>query len=350
MSELTNTGQTQDIDKERNKMDNKIESEILIPSSKLSKWKNSINLTNMAPLIALIILLILSAIASEHFLIPRNLTNVLRQVSYTGIIALGMTFVIIAGGIDLSVGSMLALVGVLVIMLLNYLGDGWMAVMAAISAAMVIGAFFGAINGWLTTKGKIASFVATLATMSIFRSFTLYISDAGEMVSQNSLYSEVGTGYFLALPVPVWVFLFLAIIGHVILRHTAFGRHICAVGSNPKVAAYSAINVSKVYFLSFVILGFTVGLSAVMLSSRLNSVSPGDAGLFYELDAIAAVVIGGTALSGGKGTLWGTVIGAIILGVINNMLNLLGISPYLQGAVKGLVILIAVLMQFKRAQ
>ena len=342
MSETTELGQ--------NKMTNKIANERAMQTSGLTRWIKSISLTSMAPLIALIVLLILSAMVSDHFLIPRNLTNVLRQVSYTGIIALGMTFLIIAGGIDLSVGSMLALVGVLVIMILNHFGDGWMAVMVAISAAMALGAFFGAVNGWLTTKGKITAFVATLATMSIFRSFTLYISDAGEMVSQNSLYSEVGTGYFLGLPVPVWVFLILAIIGHILLRHTAYGRHLCAVGSNPKVASYSAINVSKVYFLSFIILGFTVGISAVMLSSRLNSISPGDAGLFYELDAIAAVVIGGTALSGGKGTIWGTVIGAIILGIINNMLNLSGVSPYLQGAVKGFVILIAVLMQYKRSQ
>lgn len=307
-----------------------------------------VNLSTWAPLIALIILIVLSAIASEHFLNPRNITNVLRQVSYTGIIALGMTFVIIAGGIDLSVGSMVALIGVLVLMLLNYLGDSWLAVFVAISAAMVIGAFLGAINGLLTTKGKITAFVATLATMSIFRSLTLYISDAGEMVSTNSHYPDIGGGYFLAIPIPVWVFFALAIIGHILLRHTAFGRHVCAVGSNAKVATYSAINVTRVYFYTFVIVGFTVGLSAVMLSSRLNSISPGDAGLFYELDAIAAVVIGGTALTGGKGTLWGTVIGAIILGIINNMLNLIGVSPYLQGAVKGLVIIIAVLMQFKR--
>ncbi|WP_432467225.1 ABC transporter permease [Agarivorans sp. Z349TD_8] len=308
----------------------------------------TLSISNWAPLLALLILILLSALASEHFLIPRNLTNVLRQVSYTGIIALGMTFVIIAGGIDLSVGSMLALVGVLVIMLLNYLGDGWTSVVIVVVAAMAMGAAFGALNGWLTTKGKIAAFVSTLATMSIFRSLTLYISDAGEMVSQNSYYPDLGGGYWLGIPIPVWLFLSLALLGHVVLRHSAFGRHLCAVGSNPKVATYSAINVQGVYLLSFVIVGFTVGLSALMLSSRLNSVSPGDAGLFYELDAIAAVVIGGTSLSGGKGTLWGTVIGAIILGIINNMLNLLGVSPYLQGTVKGLVILIAVLMQFKR--
>lgn len=307
----------------------------------------TVNWSTYAPLIALVVLIIASATASEHFLNPRNLTNVLRQVSYTGIIALGMTFVIIAGGIDLSVGSMVALVGVLTIMLINFLGDGWFAVCLAISAAIAMGAFFGTINGLIISKGKVASFIATLATMSIYRSMTLYISDAGEVVSENAQYPDVGGGYFYSIPIPVWVFLVLAIFFHVLLKHTAFGRHVCAIGSNATVSAYSAIKVKWVYFLTFVIAGATVGISAVMLSSRLNSVSPGDAGLFYELDVIAAVVIGGTALSGGKGSIWGTVIGVIILGIINNMLNLLGVSPYLQGTVKGLVILVAVLAQFR---
>ena len=308
---------------------------------------SKIDLPKFAPLIALILLVIISAMLSEHFLNPRNLTNVLRQVSYTGIIALGTTFVIIAGGIDLSVGSMVALVGVLTVSLLNYIGgDGWGTIVLAMGAAVAMGAFFGAVNGVLITRGKIAAFVTTLATMSIYRSLTLYFSDAGEVVSTNSNYPSIGGGYFLSVPIPVWVFLILAIVLHVVLNNTAFGRHVYAVGSNPVVASYSAIKVRMVTFATYVIGGITVGISAIMLSSRLNSVSPGDSGLFYELDAIAAVVIGGTALSGGRGLIWGTVIGAIILGIINNMLNLLGVSPYLQGTVKGAVILIAVLMQF----
>ena len=313
------------------------------PFSKLARFPWG----TYAPLIALLVLVIFSAIASEHFLIPRNLTNVLRQVSYTGIIALGMTFVIIAGGIDLSVGSMVALVGVLCEMLLNWFGDGWYAVAMAIAAAVAIGALLGALNGLIITRGKVASFIATLATMSILRSLTLYVSDAGEVVSENQLFPEIGGGYLFAIPIPVWVFGVLAIICHILLKHTAFGRHVCAVGCNATVASYSAIKVRWVYFMTFVIAGAMVGISSVMLSSRLNSVSPGDAGLFYELDAIAAVVIGGTALAGGRGTIFGTVIGVIILGIINNMLNLLGVSPYLQGTVKGLVILVAVLAQFK---
>jgi ribose transport system permease protein len=307
-----------------------------------------IDFSKLAPLIALIVLIIISAMLSEHFLALRNITNVLRQVSYTGIIALGMTFVIIAGGIDLSVGSMVALVGVITVTLINTIGgDGWTAVVVALFAAVVLGGLLGAVNGLLITKGRVAAFVATLATMSIYRSLTLYISDAGEVVSNNSHYPDIGGGYILSIPIPVWVFFLLAAFFHILLNNTAFGRYVCAVGSNSKVASYSAIKVQLVIFWTYVIGGITVGLSAIMLSSRLNSVSPGDSGLFYELDAIAAVVIGGTSLSGGRGFIWGTVVGAIILGIINNMLNLLGVSPYLQGTVKGAVILIAVLVQFK---
>jgi ribose transport system permease protein len=157
-----------------------------------------IDYSKFAPLLALIVLIIISALLSDHFLVPRNLTNVLRQVSYTGIIALGMTFVIIAGGIDLSVGSMVALVGVITVSLINTIGgDGWTAVVIGLGAAVVLGAVFGAVNGLLVTRGKVAAFVATLATMSIFRSLTLYFSDAGEVVSHNSHYPDIGGGYLL---------------------------------------------------------------------------------------------------------------------------------------------------------
>ncbi len=307
-----------------------------------------IDFSKYTPFIALIILIVVSAIASEHFLKFRNITNILRQVSYTGTIALGMTFVIVAAGIDLSVGSMVALVGVLTIYLMNYLGGTVFAVGAAVLCALILGALCGLVNGLIVTKGRITSFIATLATMSIFRSLTLYVSEAGEVISHNEIYPEIGGGYFFGIPYPVMVFFGLAAFFHFLLNNTAFGRHVCAVGANTQVAIYSAIKVKWVTFMTFVISGFTVGVTAVLLSSRLNSVSPGDAGIFYELDAIAAVVIGGTPLSGGKGTVWGTVIGAIMLGIINNMLNMMGVSPYLQGTVKGFIILAAVLAQYKK--
>lgn len=310
---------------------------------------SGMDLSILAPLIALVVLLVISSFASEYFLDVRNLTNIMRQVSYTGIIAIGVTFVIIAAGIDLSVGSMVALVGVILIATINQFADPVQGAIVGLAMAVLSGALFGLINGALVTKGRITPFIATLATMSIFRSLALYYSDAGEMVSSNSLFPEIGGGYLLGVPIPVWSFLVLAVLAHILLAHTPFGRHLCAVGSNAQVARYSGIRVQRVILLTFVIAGACVGLSAIMLASRLNSISPSDAGVFYELDAIAAVVIGGTALSGGKGTIWGTVLGALILGVINNMLNMLGISPYLQGLVKGGVILIAVLMQYKQS-
>nr|WP_163500350.1 ABC transporter permease [Halomonas socia] len=310
--------------------------------------KIPLNASILAPLVALILLFAVSSLASEYFLNARNISNVLRQVSYTGIIAIGMTFVIIAGGIDLSVGSMVALVGVIVLYVVNTISDPVQAVILAMLAAIMAGALFGLFNGLMVTRGRIAAFVVTLASMSIFRSLALYFTDAAEVSTRNPIFSNVGGGFFLSIPIPVWVFFGLAIVAHVLLFHTAYGRHVCAVGANPQVARYSGIRVERIVLSTFVIAGLCVGLSAIMLTSRLNSVSPSDAGYFYELDAIAAVVIGGTALSGGRGTVWGTVIGALILGIINNMLNLTGVSPYLQGLVKGAVILLAVLLQYKR--
>ncbi|MEX1056665.1 MAG: ABC transporter permease [Natronospirillum sp.] len=312
--------------------------------------KIPLDLTILAPLIALVLLVVISSVASEYFLNTRNLTNVMRQVSYTGIIAIGMTFVIIAGGIDLSVGSMVALVGVILLYTINAITDPVQAVIVGMLAAVLAGSLFGLLNGLLVTKGRIAAFVVTLATMSIFRSLALYFTDAAEVISRNPIFPNIGGGYWLNLPIPVWTLLGMAIVGHLLLFYTPFGRHLCAVGSNPQVARYSGIRVHRIILASFVIAGVCVGVAAIMLASRLNSISPSDAGYFYELDAIAAVVIGGTALSGGRGTIWGTVIGALILGIINNMLNLMGVSPYLQGLVKGAVILIAVLFQYKRNQ
>jgi ribose transport system permease protein len=278
--------------------------------------------------------------------------NILRQNSYTGIIALGLTFVIIAGGIDLSVGSMTALVGAVVIFSLNALA-GWgcspaLAITGAILTGVIAGAVCGVLNALLVTFGKIVPFIATLGTMSIFRSLTLYITQAGEVKSVVDTYSHFGMGRFLEVPTPVWVFALLAIVFSVILHAMPFGRYALSVGASERVSRYAAIPVSVIRFMTYVICGATVGITAVLLSSRLNSVSPTTTGLYYELDAIAAVVIGGTSMSGGKGTIWGTVVGVLILGIVNNMLNMWGVSPFLQGTVKGAVILAAVLIQRPR--
>ena len=299
-------------------------------------------------LYALILLFIVSSLASPYFLQLQNILNILRQVSYTGIIALGMTFVIISGGIDLSVGSMTALIGGIVILALNRFGGEVGAIIIAIIVGMILGLVGGAINGFIITVGKVAPFVATLGTMAIFRSLTLYISNAGEFRSISSVYPELGMGDLLGIPVPVWIMCALAALFHVILTRTRYGRYVCAVGSNERVARYAAIRTESIRFISYLIVGLTVAMSAVLLSSRLNSISSTNAGLNFELDAIAAVIIGGQPLTGGSGTIPGTVFGAIILGIINNMLNMLGVSPYLQGTVKGLVIIGAVLIQRRR--
>ena len=301
-----------------------------------------------APFIALAILFVISAIASPYFLKTRNLLNIFRQVSYTGIIGLGMTFVIISGGIDLSVGSMTALVGGIAIMTLNYFSGSPTAIVMTVFVGLLVGTTAGMLNGIIVTKGRIAPFILTLGTMSIFRSLTLYISNAGEFRSSSDFYPKIGSGYFLGIPVPVWTFLSLAVIFHILLNNTSYGRYVYAVGSNERVAMYSAININLIKFVSYALIGFTVGVTAIMLSSRMNSISSSNAGIYYELDAIAAVVIGGTSMSGGSGTIYGTVVGAIILGIINNMLNMLGISPYLQGTVKGFVIIFVVLLQYKK--
>lgn len=306
-----------------------------------------------ASLIALAVLFILSSVLSPYFLQFQNILNILRQVSYTGIIALGMTFVIISGGIDLSVGSVAAFVGAVGILILNYLlpivGSEFVAVVLAIMAALLVAAASGALNGFLITRGRIAPFIVTLGTMAIFRSLTLFIGNAGEVRSNSNLFGNFGMNSVLFVPVPVFVMLLLAALLAVVLNQTRYGRYLCAVGSNVRVAVFSAINVDRIKFLAYTLTGFIVGVSAILLSSRFNAVSTSNMGMGFELDAIAAVIIGGTPMTGGRGTIWGTIVGAIILGIINNMLNMLGVSPYLQGTVKGLVIIGAVYIQRQKA-
>jgi len=302
-----------------------------------------------ASFIALLVLILISSFLSPYFLKFQNLMNILRQVSYTGIIALGMTFVIIGGGIDLSVGSMTAFIGAVVVLLMNslnaFIGNEVIVIIIGIATGIMVGALVGAFNGFMITKGKIAPFIVTLGSMAIFRSLTLYIGNAGEIRSSNMIYGEFGMGSFMRIPVPVWVMLILAAILNLVLNNTRYGRYICAVGSNQDVARFSAINVNFVRFFSYTLIGILVAISSILLASRFNAVSTSNMGLGFELDVIAAVIVGGTTLTGGRGTVWGTVFGAIMLGVINNMMNMVGVSPYLQGTVKGIVILGAVYIQ-----
>lgn len=297
----------------------------------------------------MLVLILISSFLSPYFLKFQNLVNILRQVSYTGIIALGMTFVIIGGGIDLSVGSMTAFVGAVAVLLMNSLNtvieNEVIVIIIGIATGIMVGTLVGAFNGFMITKGKIAPFIVTLGSMAIFRSLTLYIGNAGEIRSSNILYGEFGMESFMRIPVPVWVMLILAAVLNLVLNNTRYGRYICAVGSNQNVARFSAINVSFVRFFSYTLNGILVALSSILLASRFNAVSTSNMGLGFELDVIAAVIVGGTTLTGGRGTVWGTICGAVMLGVINNMMNMVGVSPYLQGTVKGIVILGAVYIQ-----
>lgn len=321
---------------------------------KTNNSARKLSLEGYGSLLALVVLFVLSAVLSPHFLQAQNLLNILRQISYTGIIGLGMTFVIIAGGIDLSVGSMAAFAGALGIMGMNVLaGAGspqWIGVAAACAIALAVGFTGGAINGLVVTKGRIAPFIVTLGTMAIFRSLSLYLGDAGEFRSANQLYGDIGSAVLLYVPVPVWLMLGIAALFSLLLKRTRYGRYVRAVGSNQRVALYSSIDVDKVRFLTYVINGAVVAVSAILISMRFNAVGSSTLGVNYEMDAIAAAVIGGTSMAGGSGTIWGTVIGAVILGIINNMLNMVGISPYLQGTVKGIVIIGAVLIQRRKDQ
>ena len=308
-----------------------------------------VNWQKYASFISLIVLIIVSSFLSPYFLKPQNLLNIARQISYAGIIALGMTFVIIGGGIDLSVGSISAFVGAVVVLsmnaLLKIIDSEILVLIIALFIGVILGGIVGSFNGFLISIGKIAPFIATLGSMGIFRSLALYIGNAGEISSNNSLFGEFGMGTFLAIPVPVWVLFILAAIFSIILNATRYGRYICAIGANQKVARFSAINVNLIRFISYALIGLLIGISALLLASRFNAVSTSGMGSGLELDVIAAVIIGGTSLNGGKGSIWGTVCGALILGIINNMLNMIGVSPYLQGTVKGLVIVGAVLIQ-----
>lgn len=294
--------------------------------------------------------MIFSGILSPAFLKPRNILNIFWQTSYVGIIAIGITFVMIAGGIDLSVGSMVALLGALAIQSVNKFGDSALSVFLSILLTYGVGILLGFGTGLLTTKGKIPAFVTTLGGMAIYRSLVLNFANGGVYMTISRKYSDIGMKFVLGLPLPMIVFIAYAIVAYILLDKTKFGRHVYAVGANETAALYSAIKVDMVRTLTYVVSAVSVATSAVLLSSMMSSVSSSSTGNGFELDAIAAAVIGGTSLSGGKGSVFGTFFGALILGVINNMLVMLNVAVYLQGMVKGLIIIAAVLLQNLRKE
>ncbi len=300
---------------------------------------------NLGTILALIILMVFVSILNPTFLQANNLMNLMRQLIINGFIALGMTFVILTGGIDLSVGSTLAVTSAIFAGLLQ----NGMNTILAILIALGLGLILGLINGFLITKGKLAPFIVTLATMTIFRGLTLVYTDGRPIAGpkDNFAFQFLGKGQFLGIPFQVILFALAFLILWTILNKTALGRKIYAVGGNEKASFISGINIDKVKINVYVISSLMAVLSGLVLTSRLNSAQP-TAGVAYEMDAIAAVVLGGTSMAGGSGSLTGTLIGILILGVLNNGLNLLGVSSFYQQIVKGIVILIAVLIDRKR--
>ena len=298
------------------------------------------NISKYKSLIGLVLLCIVITIVTPNFLSVSNITNVFTQVSVNAII--GMTFVILTGGIDLSVGSTLAISGAVGASIVKSTGN----VFLAIIVAAVIGIAVGLINGLLVSKGKLQAFIVTLATMTIFRGATLVFTDGTPISKLPEAFVKIGNGKLGFMPIPVIITIIIAIIAVYALSQTRFGRYLYALGGNEDASRLSGINTDKIKTLVYVVSGFASAIAGVIITSRIGSASP-NAGTGFELDAIAAVVIGGTSLAGGEGTITGTLIGALIIGVLNNGLNLMNVSPFYQSIVKGLVILIAVLLDKK---
>ena len=287
-----------------------------------------------------------------------NWLNILRNNAPVGIIALGMTFVIISGGIDLSVGSTLVAVGAMVMMVVDGSATGLLAGMGitgvpayiiAIAVGLVFGALLGWLNGVLIAHGKLPPFIATLGTMQIFRSVTQHLTQHANPSGPKGFLqiANLKIGSFYIMPILYW--LAIAAVLYVVSKRTTFGRHVFAVGSNIHTARLSGINVNKVKRRIYMLTGMLVAIAAIIQVSRIGSMDYASAGSGYEMDAIAAVIVGGTSMSGGKGSIVGTVLGMLIIGVMNNLLTLFGVPPFLREACKGVIVIVAVLLQKKEA-
>ncbi|EHU6505285.1 TPA: ribose ABC transporter permease [Vibrio cholerae] len=297
-------------------------------------------------LIALLFLVVVVSFLNPNFFTVDNILNILRQTSVNAIIAVGMTLVILTAGIDLSVGSVLALCGAFAASLIAM----EVPVLVAVPTALLAGAALGAISGIIIAKGKVQAFIATLVTMTLLRGATMVYTD-GRPISTGftdtaDTFAWFGTGYALGIPVPVWLMVVVFAGAWYLLNHTRFGRYVYAVGGNESATRLSGINVDRVKIGVYAICGLLAALAGIIVTSRLSSAQP-TAGMGYELDAIAAVVLGGTSLMGGKGRIMGTLIGALIIGFLNNALNLLDVSSYYQMIAKAVVILLAVLVDNK---
>ena len=295
-------------------------------------------------------MIVIMSLLSEKFLTVTNVWNVMRQISVNVCLSVGMTLVILTGGIDLSVGSVLAISGAVSAgllkkglalpafnLLIRYDFTG------AVLVGILLGMILGFVNGVSITRFKIPPFVATLGMLTIARGLTMLWTGGFPITGLGDSFAFVGTGWLVGIPMPVWISAFIVVIAVVFVRRTRFGRYIYAVGGNERAALLSGLNVKRIKLTVYTIAGALSAVGGIIVTSRLDSAQP-NAGISYELDSIAAVVIGGTSLSGGRGSVVGTVLGALIIGVLNNSLVLLNVSPFWQQVVKGLVILLAVML------
>jgi ribose transport system permease protein len=290
-------------------------------------------------LAALIIISVVMGILSPNFLTVDNIRNVIMQASINAVLAAGLTFVIITAGIDLSVGSVVAFAGIV----LGFALHGGVPFLPAVVICLLAGSLCGLVNGFLITKGKLPPFIVTLGMMSIARGVALMLNNGRPISGFSETFRFIANGSFIGIPILIWITILVYVIGFIILRKTPFGRYVYAIGGNEEAARLSGINTKKVLLFVYIISGFLAGLAAIMLTSRINSAQP-TAGLMYELQAIAATVIGGTSLMGGYGFISGTIVGALLISVISNGLNLLNVSSFLQQVVIGSVIILAVLV------
>lgn len=311
-------------------------------------YKN--NIRKFQSLMALMVLCIVLSFLTDKFFTAANGLNVLRQVAVNTCIATGMTLIVLTAGIDLSVGSVLALCGAISAGLLKngiqipsadlYIG---FTILGAILVAIIAGSLMGLFNGFVITKFKVPPFVATLAMLTIARGFTMLYTEGHPISNLGEKFGVIGAGSLLGIPVPVWIAGLVVLLAAFITNKTKLGRYIYAIGGNETAAKFSGIRINRVKIIVYSLAGALAAIGGIIVTSRLDSAQP-NAGVSYELDAIAAVVIGGTSLNGGKGSVWGTVIGAVIIGVLNNGLVLLNVSPFWQQVVKGGVILLAVII------
>jgi ribose transport system permease protein len=293
--------------------------------------------------IAFVLEFIFFALLSPYFFTPDNLLNVSLQASITAIIAAGMTFVILTGGIDLSVGSLVAFAGIVSTTVLKSGLPPAAGFAAAIVAGMAVGSLSGAFAGFCITRFTIAPFIVTLATMTIWRGAAFVWTDGRPVWELPAGFAFLGNGRLLAVPVPTIIMVLTFIASHIILTRTRFGRYVYAVGGNIEAARLAGIRTWRVLVNVYILSGTLAALSGILLASRMNSGQP-NAGVAYELDVIAAVVVGGTSLSGGAGSIVGTFIGAMLIAVLRNGLNLLNVNSYIQQVIVGVVILLAVML------